>query len=332
MADQTEPLVSIGVPVFNGEKTLRRALDALLAQDYPNLEIIISDNASTDGTGAIAAEYAARDKRVKYFRAEKNSGAIWNFNRVFALASGKYFMWAASDDQRDHSFVRACVEKLEACPNAVLCQSHTAMLIEGKQEQLALATLDTFEGKQDTPTRYRETLYHFPATGMYGLVRSSAMKKTKMFRKSIATDIALMQELSIYGDFVQVPAVLFHYIGREHWNTVEQDYKVYLGKDGKPWWYVPFFVLFWNHLSRVLSADVGVAAKLRLSAILLKYEIRQIGLKLAVKAGSRVGSERWKRRIGPRLYRRWMLSPNVQIGDETLFLERVVKPTLGWWR
>ena len=113
MKNDSCPLVSIGLPVFNGEKSLAQALDALLKQDYTNLEIIISDNGSTDRTSEICGEYLKKDSRLKYHRSEENLGAIWNFNRVFELSSGKYFMWAAHDDLRKPSFVRACVKRME---------------------------------------------------------------------------------------------------------------------------------------------------------------------------------------------------------------------------
>src|SRR5450759_3059115 len=115
------PLVSIGLPVYNAERYLSRALDSLLAQDYPNVELIVSDNASVDGTEEICRSYAQRDARVHYDRADRNMGAIWNFNRVFELASGEYFMWTAHDDLRDRRYVSACVAALRARPDAVLC-------------------------------------------------------------------------------------------------------------------------------------------------------------------------------------------------------------------
>ena len=124
------PLVSIGMPVFNGEKSLAQALDALLEQDYSNLEVIISDNGSTDRTPMICQEFLKKDSRIKYYRSSENLGSNWNFNRVFDLSSGKYFMWAAHDDLRELSFVRACVEMLEQSAEAVLCHSHTSFFIE----------------------------------------------------------------------------------------------------------------------------------------------------------------------------------------------------------
>src|SRR5688500_17690003 len=92
------PRVTVGVPVYNGEKLLAAALDSLLAQTYRNFKVIISDNASTDGTREIGESYARKDERVVYTRNEKNIGAAGNLNRLVALADTPYFKWAAYDD------------------------------------------------------------------------------------------------------------------------------------------------------------------------------------------------------------------------------------------
>ena len=90
--------VSIGMPVYNGEAFIREALDSLLAQTFTDFELIISDNASTDGTEAICREYAAKDTRIRYVRQAENRGATANFRFVLDEAVGEYFMWAAADD------------------------------------------------------------------------------------------------------------------------------------------------------------------------------------------------------------------------------------------
>lgn len=332
MENEKQPLVNIGVPVFNGEKGLVRALDSLLKQDYSNLEIIISDNASTDATSEICQKYAREDYRVKYYRAEENLGVIWNFNRVFELSSGKYFMWTAHDDYREPSFVSACVEKMEQCPDAVLCQAYTAMFIEGRKEMLCVANLNSFEGITGLVQRYRETLKRFPTTAIYGLYRSSAMRKTQIYQKVIATDLAFIQELSIYGEFVQVPKALFNYFGRGKWNTVHQDYRAFFGKERKPWWYLPFVVLFFSHWKRVACASIPFSTKLHLWSILLEHETTQLAVKVLIKAFGALCPKKWKERLGCAIYWRWMHNPNVKVRYEDLFLERVIKPKLGWWR
>src|SRR5688572_10868700 len=95
---EKNPRVSIGLPVYNGENYLAEAIDSILAQTFEDFELIISDNASTDRTQEICEAYAAKDGRIRYYRSEVNKGSAWNFNRVFELARGEYFKWAAHDD------------------------------------------------------------------------------------------------------------------------------------------------------------------------------------------------------------------------------------------
>lgn len=92
------PLVSIGMPVYNGERYIKEALDSLLSQTFNDFELIISDNASTDATEKICLEYADKDKRIRYIRQRQNKGPLVNFNYVLSHAKGEYFMWAAADD------------------------------------------------------------------------------------------------------------------------------------------------------------------------------------------------------------------------------------------
>ena len=326
-------LVSVGVPVYNGESTLARALESLLAQDYPALEIVISDNGSTDGTPEICAAFSQRDGRVKYFRSARNRGASWNFNRVFELATGEFFMWAAHDDERHARFVSACVRRLQECPDAVLCQTHTAMFIEGRgNEQLCTARLDPFEHVHGIAARYRTTLEQFPATGFYGMYRSSAIRKTRLFQHHVATDVAFIQELSIYGDFVQVPEVLFTYVGRRHWNTVDQDYRAIYGRDKKPRWYLPFMVLFMSHFRRMVNSSIDGPTKLRLTGILIAHQAKQLIVKASVKMVGRLCPTQHQEAVGKAIYYRFLHRTTVTVNSPDLFLERVIKPTLGWPR
>src|SRR5512145_868606 len=119
MADR--PRVSIGLPVYQGARFIRNALESILAQTHEDFELIISDNASTDGTEAIVRAYAERDRRVKYHRNARNVGAAQNFNRVFSLASGEYFQWVAHDDVLAPACIARCVEVLDRERDVVLC-------------------------------------------------------------------------------------------------------------------------------------------------------------------------------------------------------------------
>ncbi len=119
----TVPKVSIGMPVFNGEKFLSPVLDSLIGQSFLDFELIISDNASTDGTEQICREYAARDHRINYIRQPVNAGIVANFKFVQKKSRGEYFMWAASDDIRSLDFVELNVKFLSENPDYVASTS-----------------------------------------------------------------------------------------------------------------------------------------------------------------------------------------------------------------
>lgn len=112
------PQVSIGMPVYNGEPFIREALDSLLAQTFTDFELIISDNASTDGTEAICRDYAAKDKRIRYVRQAENCGGEANFQFVLDEALGEYFMWAAADDVWDRQWIEKLMKIIITTPGS----------------------------------------------------------------------------------------------------------------------------------------------------------------------------------------------------------------------
>ena len=114
------PSVSICLPVYNGENYVREAITSILEQTFEDFELIISDNASTDGTGEICRDAATRDPRVRYYRAEVNRGLAWNHNRAFDLARGRYVAWIGHDDLMGRQYIGRCVEALEKDAGAVL--------------------------------------------------------------------------------------------------------------------------------------------------------------------------------------------------------------------
>jgi len=133
------PLVGIGLPVFNGEGHLEEALDSILVQTYSNFELIIVDNASTDGTPEICRAYAARDKRIRYYRNPVNVGLQGNFPLALKLSSAKYFMWTAADDIRPTTAVEDCLEALLNNDQAVMAHGSLLLKIEGQEELIELS-------------------------------------------------------------------------------------------------------------------------------------------------------------------------------------------------
>lgn len=114
------PLVTVGIPVYNDEKYVATAIKDILAQTYRNLEIIIADNCSTDGSEGVCRSYASQDARVRYVRHDRNIGPMDNFRYLLDQAQGVYFMWAASDDRWDSEFVERLVCSLESDPRAAV--------------------------------------------------------------------------------------------------------------------------------------------------------------------------------------------------------------------
>jgi glycosyltransferase involved in cell wall biosynthesis len=126
-----EALVSIGMPVLNGERYIDQALDSLLSQSYRMFELNICDNASTDQTAEICRSYRLRDERIRYYRNPTNLGMLPNWRRTLDLASGEFFMWAAYDDKFSANYIAELVECLRLNPGAVLAAGKTVYVDEG---------------------------------------------------------------------------------------------------------------------------------------------------------------------------------------------------------
>ena len=206
-----EHLVSIGMPVYNSEQRIRQALDSVLAQDYMNFELIISDNASTDGTQTICLQYAAMDKRIRYHRNERNMGMNWNMNRLRELASGEYFKWAGSHDVIAPSFISTCKKVLDTNPQVVLAYP-LAQARNEKGETMESITPEIIDTR-GLPSFVR--VFIIIAKGQnyavlnYGLYRSSALRRCRPLTAVIGNDQLLLMEISVLGAIALVPDVLF---------------------------------------------------------------------------------------------------------------------------
>jgi glycosyltransferase involved in cell wall biosynthesis len=117
-------MIFIGMPVFNGETFISKAIDSIIKQSYSDWHLLIADNCSTDGTEKIAREYVSKDPRITYVRHQSNRGAIKNFFFLINIAESKYFMWAASDDEWSENFLELCVETLDSCQDIQFVGGH----------------------------------------------------------------------------------------------------------------------------------------------------------------------------------------------------------------
>ncbi len=205
--------VSIGLPVYNRKQFLRETLDSVLAQTFEDFELIISDNASTDGTEEICREYANRDTRVRYSRNHVNLGASRNYNRVFELSSGEYFKWLASDDLCAPTFLERCVEALDCEPMAVLAYPLARSIDErGNVHHSYEGVVEDTSWPVEPVDRFRQLVDGFvndsgvsAAPYVFGLIRSDALRQTRLIGNFISSDLNLLAELALIGRFIVVP-------------------------------------------------------------------------------------------------------------------------------
>ncbi len=276
-----KPLVSIGLPTYNGERFIRQTLESLLAQDYENFELIISDNASTDKTPEICKEYASKDQRIKYFRNERNLGAIPNVNRVIELSSGEFFMLASDHDLWDKSFISKCVNVLTENPSIVLCFSKT-YLIDSNGQILKIIDDERLDTRQidKTSLRFHKILWEMTLCNIiYGIIKKEALKKTRLFIPTIGPDNLLLAELSLIGKFAIIPEPLYYRrLNRppeDEKNTVQRylrELHPYLKKN-----YIirnfPYSYLMYQHLISLKRSQISSLEKIALSIDVILYFI-----------------------------------------------------------
>lgn len=203
-----KPLVNIGMPIYNEEEYLEDALQSLLAQDYENFEIIISDNASTDATPAICEKWQKKDSRIHYYRNESNIGGSKNFNRAFELTKGEYFMWAAGHDLWQPNFISACIETMLTDARISLCYPLLQWVdVDGNLQEVEDVTIET--RGYGAIKRYLRAIWRLPQNAIYGVIRRSALEETRLALQAVGPDQILLVELSQLGDFAQVRQPLF---------------------------------------------------------------------------------------------------------------------------
>jgi glycosyltransferase involved in cell wall biosynthesis len=246
------PQLSIGIPVFNGQAFLPELLDGLLAQTFRDFEILISDNASSDRTPQICSDYEQRDSRIRYFRNERNLGAIANYNRVFELSKAPLFKWAAHDDLHHEAYLATCVRLLEENPDIILAHTGTAFIDDQSEilpfEQETGSFIEPQSGRRywadapsigDSPVtieRFWQVLNRARwGTHMFGVVRREILEKTSLLPNFAGSDRAMLAELALLGRFRCAEERLF--LKRFHANVScaldLKELKGFLSTDGK---------------------------------------------------------------------------------------------------
>lgn len=210
MSATSAPPVSLGMPVYQGEAYLAETLNSVLAQEFADFDLLISDNASTDGTADICREYRSRDQRIRYVRNDENLGAARNYNKVFELTTGRYFKWVSYDDLLGPSYLRRCVEVLDDAPDSVsLCYPRT-VIIDAAGAYVRNHD-DNFDIRSDDPAeRLRQFARKWSwCNPCFGLHRRTILSRTNLVEPYISSDVTLLAELALRGEFWELPDRLF---------------------------------------------------------------------------------------------------------------------------
>ncbi len=211
LSSSSPPLVSIGLPVFNGENYLEQAIQSILAQTLTDFELIISDNGSSDRTEILCRQYAAQDDRIRYVRNAENLGGAANFNRTVALARGKYFKWAAHDDVIAPSFLATCVAALETHPDCVLAHPWTTIMNEKGQAQQPYQRDGTLRTQSlERRERFGDlVLCQHQCYQLFGLMQTEVLRQTPLHGNYGHADGVLLARLALMGPFCEIPERLF---------------------------------------------------------------------------------------------------------------------------
>lgn len=200
-----KPKVSVGLPVYNGEKYLPNALRRLLEQDFEDFELIVCDNASSDDTQEICRTFAERDRRIRYFRNDTNIGLASNHNLTFELARGQYFKWAAHDDDFPRPMLARLVGVLDDAPRSVSLVYSQCEYID---EDGRVIGVDSDGVAMDHPSackRLAHLVRHVHMyNSVYGLIRSDIMRQTRLHGRYPGADYVLLGELAMLGRFLEI--------------------------------------------------------------------------------------------------------------------------------
>lgn len=209
MSTNSQPLISIGLPVWNGANFLDQAIQSVLAQTEPDLELIISDNASTDVTEEICRGWLGRDDRVRYFRFSENQGASANHSKVVELARGTYFRWQAHDDLCHPDLVRRCIAEHRSSPHPLALVHPTAELIDDAGRVLGLDPTRLCTAAARPARRVWDCLMQVRyGTPMYGVAELNTLRRTRLFDRFVSSDYVLFLEFALLGEIRQLPDVL----------------------------------------------------------------------------------------------------------------------------
>jgi hypothetical protein len=308
--------VSLGLPVYNGQRYLAGAIRAVLAQTFSDFELIICDNASTDATEQICREFAERDPRVRYHRNPANIGAAPNFNAVFELSTGEYFKWVAHDDLHAPTYLARAVEVLDRDRGVVLCHSRVGVIdeygnaltpvpVNGQpfrlEQRHGLVARDTPQdlheaalrdplralGSANPATRLEELLLrtHW-CFEIFGLMRREVALRTPRHGTFYGSDKVMLSHLCLAGRFHEIEDELFlrrYHGGSSTGIRSARDREAWIGASAGKLVF-PRLKCFAGYASAIRNSKIGMFQKLECYGVLARYALQ---------------FDKWRRAIAP---------------------------------
>lgn len=252
----SSPKVSIGMPVYNGEKYINEALESLLLQTFDDFELIISDNASVDRTEQICRKYAQNDSRIKYIRQPNNVGALNNFKFVVDQSKGEYFSWLAHDDCLLNNFISICSDYLDNNPKYSLV---TGDFLAVNANNVELMSKKLTKIRYDLPWEDRMyEFYRFPISNaffcIYGLARKNmlldVLNNQRYGPLLHGSELPILSRLAAKGEIASLPVVLrkyrYHEFSSFHLEAKRLEKKSFKNQ------LLKYYNLWWNRCDQII--------------------------------------------------------------------------------
>jgi glycosyltransferase involved in cell wall biosynthesis len=215
------PLVSIGIPTYNRAQKLERAVEFVLAQDYKNIEVVISDNASTDDTPQVCERLCRQDARIRCIRQAANIGPTANYQAVLKGATGEMYIALADDDWIDPNYVSACLEKLLSTPDLLLVCGTSQMYRAGEFSHTSAPTQLLDDSPSDRVVRYYKTVEENGA--FHGIIRRQVLIDLPWMPNTMGGDWMWMASIAFKGKIATIPTtqVIKHLGGASaNWDAI----------------------------------------------------------------------------------------------------------------
>ena len=274
------PPLTVGLPVYNGADFLADAVKSILGQTFGDFELIIADNASTDGSLDIAHESAAADGRVRVLPAITNRGAAWNWNRTVHEATGDVFRWACHDDLLCPRNLEVCVETMADAPADVVLVYPRTELIDEQGRHIGDYD-DVCDLRQPRPhERFQVVVRDLHLINpIFGVHRIEALRSTGLMGGFGRADTVLMGEIALRGQVWEVPERLFrrriHSAMSMEVHGIGEDLDAFYDTNSDTPASLPFTRVLRGHLAAIATAPLSGPDRLRCVWTLGRWRYRR---------------------------------------------------------